>query len=1435
MADFVRTFAILALVLVTLTAVTFLRAGITGAYTYANESNSGLGIWDQTDAEGGSQTARTYPESDIIYNPQGGCPFKSSGQWNVDFFANYTNTTSDPIDNVTGNCTIRFNKTGSWTAWDNMTYNITSGFWGYNTTLTYKGVRAWEVNCTSDTYDDINLSDTNGVSISNTAPCIFADEEASGYLPSAVCNEDDVCTYAFSQNVTDDDKNDDMTYICPNPFSGFSIDSATGVWTVDISFINETESYTVTLQVNDTAQANDITAQNITVNAVNDKPIFDDLPPGATEDQEFNASSATTTITATDEENHIPFKFNLSIVSCQKAEWVENRTENCDLFNFTINSNNIVIDDFTPTNWDVGEYLLNFTVEDSGSEYPQFGVNSTNQTLMNFTVTNVNDKPSITAINGTSITMNQSDFLYVIFNGTDIENDTLTFNATTLVWNDTNLSYQPYENPSLFAITKNDTYYPNESAYGIMNYTLTNSHVGNYTLNITVTDDGTNPSNLTYYILVNFTILNVNDPPALENITGNLTGVQEMPFYYYFNASDPDMLTAYGDNLTFGFNFTWCQTINGTENCNDFDENSAFEINKTGNTSAFIYILAARNDTGNYTMNLTVTDDDGLTNWTLVNLTIIPDWPPVVDAAIYLEMNQTESRWYDFNVTDAENDTLNITYRVLTRDLKETPINIFPVNISNATYPPYYNITMNYTPVTNDQVGNYTLEINATDVWNRSTTHLINVTVWNVNDPPQIINFTECTSSSTYPLNLSIAENEQNCLKLTDPDIDLLTPAGDSMNYTFAFINCTTSGDLPPGGNCSGEILMYEYQEIGYLNFTAENESWQGNYTYNLTVSDSENKMDYALVNISIQAVNDEPTLISLVIVDENSNGTNMTYYFPITSQINLTENVPYNISINAVDEEDDTPFYYNASFECALLYGSDCGLFAMNKTSGKTNFTADIDQVGNYSINFTVKDSGNVTQPYNATGWQLVNFTVEKVNHAPVIGSLYPFGYDYDADEGTEKRFQYTAYDNQDYENLTCHWYINWSLAVGNPPTINPVEDCNGTGGADLKFWDYNVTYDDALNYTQGINLTVTLVVLDPGGLNDTQSINVSFIHINRPPRFLQDIDSPIKWATQTSTTPINLSMHFKDDAGEKIIYTYLGATHLAGVEFTDTNQVTLTAGTWSGTDWIVITANDSEYNVSSNNVTLVIEYNPPERTPSPATSVPTPRVASLQIIVPEIIIVDVGKVSKAKVLLYNDGQFDLNDINLSATTKESNISLELDDTFIDKLVTGENYTTWLNITTGDLDVNKTYLLWVWGNVSSPIIGESATITLRTNPINKTILEIEIVFVKDLFEENPECMELFGLILEAENSLNKGDIEEARRLTTLARENCQDMIDYAKLKRNYTGTGQPAVAGQIILNPFFIMGFVILLMAFTMLGYWLMIRRQPRAQSEAI
>ena len=59
----------------------------------------------------------------------------------------------------------------------------------------------------------------------------------------------------------------------------------------------------------------------------------------------------------------------------------------------------------------------------------------------------------------------------------------------------------------------------------------------------------------------------------------------------------------------------------------------------------------------------------------------------------------------------------------------------------------------------------------------------------------------------------------------------------------------------------------------------------------------------------------------------------------------------------------------------------------------------------------------------------------------------------------------------------------------------------------------------------------------------------------------------------------------------------------------------------------------------------------------------------------------------------------------------------------------------------------------------------------------NKTIVVEKIKFVKDLFKENPECLELNEIISQAEDALKENKVDRAIALTETAINACKDLV----------------------------------------------------------
>jgi cellulose biosynthesis protein BcsQ len=165
-------------------------------------------------------------------------------------------------------------------------------------------------------------------------------------------------------------------------------------------------------------------------------------------------------------------------------------------------------------------------------------------------------------------------------------NETLTLiydiNASDLNYWD-NLTY--HDNTSMFNISLNK---------GLINWTPRDEHVGNHSVNITVSDGRLNISEV-----LNITVYDVNNAPLLSSI-GNQIAVTDENFTLYINATDSDI----NDNLTF------------------YANTSLFEIENINNRSAIINFTPQVSQVGNYSINISVTD--GIYwDWELIHFRIV--------------------------------------------------------------------------------------------------------------------------------------------------------------------------------------------------------------------------------------------------------------------------------------------------------------------------------------------------------------------------------------------------------------------------------------------------------------------------------------------------------------------------------------------------------------------------------------------------------------------------------------------------------------------------------------------------------------------------------------------------------------------------------------------------------------------------------------------
>jgi hypothetical protein len=547
---------------------------------------------------------------------------------------------------------------------------------------------------------------------------------------------------------------------------------------------------------------------------------------------------------------------------------------------------------FTPQFSDVGTHIIEINITD--------GMNSTIGTFT-LHINSTNHVPILHQIQNYSILQNQT--LAINLSGYDRDNDTVTFSASGGSNDFINVSTIDGSN-----------IYQEKNATGILLITPLNENVGNNTLTVNITDDKGASSSQDIVIEV----INTNDPPSIDPIPDQVAA-GEVIFTLQVNGSDPDL--NFGDNITY------------------YDNTPIFDINTTTgviefNVSATIGLIDfTPNGTyvGNFSITITVNDSFGLEDNTTFNLEIINNSAPI--------FNQTS-----FNQTAYEDSIFTVQ------------INASDPNGDNFTFSDnstFFNINrttglINFTPV-QDNVGNHTVRIYATDSWGAVNYADFNLEIININDPPLL-----------NPINFPLMR----------------------VNLSFSYTVTATDEDRTFG--IDDNLTFYSYNSSiinithnGIISFIPAEEH-VGTHSVNITVRDSYNASDSVIVNFTIYNASYPP---------------NITKVYPYGSPVsaitvfgwNNRSNFPGSITNINVSENSSITFAQNTTAlvengELSFSWYFNGGLVSTNNQNYTRvfNYTSS----GNHNLTIVVRDE--LAYATNFT-W---NITVKNKNRPPVLSS---------------------------------------------------------------------------------------------------------------------------------------------------------------------------------------------------------------------------------------------------------------------------------------------------------------------------------------------------------------------------------------------------------------------------------------------------------------
>ncbi|MEM3374203.1 MAG: Ig domain-containing protein [Candidatus Woesearchaeota archaeon] len=423
-----------------------------------------------------------------------------------------------------------------------------------------------------------------------------------------------------------------------------------------------------------------------------------------------------------------------------------------------------------------------------------------------------------------------------------------------------------------------------------------------------------------------------NDPPFFNPSLVNISKYENQKIQYIITASDEE-------NPTGKFNLTFDNKI-----C-PYDSKTAYELVRINNYTFIFQVI--NNQTlpyslvGNCSITLSLYDpmDTNISTNSSINIEVIAiNHPPIITNIESKSRNYSQGEYFNLsiNATDIDENEL-INFFVITPTCSFNPWNITILNNSrNAS------ALLKATPLNESHIKCKQIKIRASDTKNAYSEVNLTLNITNVNDPPIIKEISNHINNSFSNINLSNLTafayvKFRYYINATDPDIEYGTDPSDSLTFN---INSSLCFDCP---------FISINSNTGEINFTPNLDNIGKTYSYKVNVSDKYGLFDEKILKITIL-------------------NNSVPYFNQTPPDIYAKEDILYTLKINATDKEDiNVSFFLNTT------------LFNITNT-GLINFTPTCQDVGNYSVLITIRDT------YGAENSSIMRVYINMSPDLPII-----------------------------------------------------------------------------------------------------------------------------------------------------------------------------------------------------------------------------------------------------------------------------------------------------------------------------------------------------------------------------------------------------------------------------------------------------------------
>ncbi len=963
---------------------------------------------------------------------------------------------------------------------------------------------------------------------------------------------------------------------------------------------------------------------------------------------------------------------------------------------------------------------------------------------------------------------------------------------------------------------------------GIIDFVPSNSNTGNYTINITVTDEAGEFNSTTFVLEIK-----ENYAPYINTIsTQNVS--QNSSFSLQITGGDPDSDTInfsidysgflkvaeVGNSATYNFtpsiNGTFTIPVNitdehGATNYTTFLLNVSYinmaptiylidpqiakigkeynftvtaddgnggaeELTFSDNASFFnidsstgeIRFTPTLSDRGNHTVNISVVDNGfpQLGDWQIVDFEITYNRPPriTIDPG-----SQTAWEDYPFNLTivayDPDNDPLTFVDNT----------SLFDINLDSGA--------INFIPNFTVANATYSIKINVSDGDGGNDSIIFSLRINLTNDPPY---FDPPLNESYSWENVSEGRQHLIYLNVTDEENDPIT-------FALSWINCTQNNSCTEPFNLT--ILNSTPGRL-LINFTPEDDLI-GEYYFNLTINDLIGNLVSEVVFMNISDTNDPPYILTITPV-----GKPISFYTNFSwinvsilednggskTSINVSEGrrIVFNHTSNDVDPLDNDIFYVwsldGVNISSGIAYSHFFG-YSSRRVSNLTLYVYD--------------DEG-------ARSEFMWDISIEDINRPPIFGTKYDSDYDTLSD-GT---FENTSILSS---GIVCLQYLNGNYSLTGS-FISDIIDLEARMLLEIGYLNYSAITPPGTSLsfmTKGSENNITWTEwsdfydpsLDtvPSGSHRYFQYKARFISSNAsltPCLEAASVNYSISNITLNNnniySSVLFLNDYFYDlDPTDNLTY---GADSYDYLDITieDNYNVRIEPdGDYYGEDTIRFFVSDGNSTTYSNDVDVLILQgtgagsSSESRASSTRVLVQTQvkkeketEYAKFKLISPSEVTVYQNESVKVPIKITNPTNETLLDITMNATSEGNNMNFTFSRKTFAELRVGETKNTTLTIT--PFKIAGTYEIIVSGLVRDPNTNDSVKIMVNSREKgehNSSQINTKIAFTEDLLGSHPECLELNEILNTASEALALKQYAKAETIVNKVASDCRYLI----------------------------------------------------------